>query len=57
MTPRLIHTIIFMLLAAITVVMTSAIGAYINRRFLSRQSPHAVSVDAVKKSFGQKTSK
>lgn len=57
MTPRLIHTLIFMLLAAITVVMTSAIGAYINRRFLSRQSPHAVSVDAVKKSFCQKTSK
>lgn len=57
MTPRLIHTLIFMLLAAITVVMTSAIGAYINRRFLSRHNPQAVSADAVKNTFGKKTSK
>ncbi len=57
MTPRLIHTLIFMMLAAITVGMTSAIGAYINRRFLNRQSEHALAADAVKKTFGQKNIK
>lgn len=49
MTSQIIHTLIFMVLAAITVATTSAIGAYINLRLLNRSNPQPVPDKTIRK--------
>lgn len=49
MTSQIIHTLIFMVLAAITVATTSAIGAYINLRLLNRSKPQPVPDKTIRK--------